>query len=252
MTNWMRALNYIELGRFDEAIDSAAWTATLADRLSDPRLASHAAWVGGWARSLRGDWTTGIEAGQRALDLAPDELGRALAEAFLGIGYVEKEDVASALPLLERATATFARMRFPQLEGWLLFYQAQARLLGGDVGGTTELVRRGLEVVRDVRFAPAIVTARAVEAALAQQRGELDTAERLLAEALALCQQTGARYAEGRVDLLLAELARHRGDGETFARRLGEAHACFVDVKTPLWAERTRSVARAEGVELVA
>ena len=252
MTNWMRALNYLELGRFDEALDSAAWVAALADRLGDPRLASHAAWVGGWAHSLRGDWTTGIEAGQRAVDLAPDELGRALAEAFLGIGYVEKEEIASALPLLERATETFARMQFPQLEGWLLFYQAQARLLDGDVARATELVRRGLDVVRHVRFAPAIVTARAVEAALAQERGDLDTVARLLGEALALCEQTGARYAEGRVHLLLAELARRRGDGDALARRLGDAHARFVEVRAPVWAERTRALARADGVPLAA
>ncbi|HET7340704.1 MAG TPA: adenylate/guanylate cyclase domain-containing protein, partial [Methylomirabilota bacterium] len=78
MTYWMRALNLLELGRLDDALDSAAWVSTLADRLRDPRLASYAAWVGGWARALRGDWTTAVEACHRALALSPDEMSRAL------------------------------------------------------------------------------------------------------------------------------------------------------------------------------
>jgi class 3 adenylate cyclase/tetratricopeptide (TPR) repeat protein len=248
MTNWMRALNYLELGRFDEALDSAAWVATLADKLGDPRLASYAAWVGGWAHSLRGEWETGIAAGRRAVELAPDELGRALAEAFLGIGYVEKEDAGAALPLLERAAATFERMQFPQLEGWLLFYQAQAHLLGGDRARATALVARGLEVVRGIRFAPAMVTARAVEAALARDRGDLDEAARLLGDALALCEQTDSRYAVGRVHLLLADVARARRDGDALGRHLAAAQGAFRAVGAPVWVARAEAAGRAAGV----
>ena len=250
MTHWMRALNYLELGRFDDALDSAAWVGSIADRLGDARLASYSAWAGGWARALRGDWTTAVEACRRALALAPDEMSRALAESVLGIAYVEKGDADAALPSLESGTATWARMHFPQFEGWLTFYQAQARLLRGEREQATALVIRGLEVVRGVRFAPAQVTARAVKAALAVERGDVAEAERLLADALALSEEAGARYAEGRVHLALAEVVGRRGERESVARHLAAAYARFREVGAPAWADRTAEVARSAGVAL--
>ena len=106
---------------------------------------------------------------------------------------------------------------------------------------------RGLEVVRGVRFAPALVTARAVKAALAVDAAE---AERLLADALALSEEAGARYAEGRVHLALAELAERRGARESVARHLAAAHARFREVGAPAWVHRTADVARSSGIAL--
>jgi hypothetical protein len=103
-----------------------------------------------------------------------------------------------------------------------------------------------------VRFAPAIVTARAVKAALAQQRGDLAEAERVLGEALALCEQTGARYAEGRVHFALAELVQARGDREPLTRHLETARARFLEVGAPAWTACAEALAREAGVALAA
>ena len=84
MAHWARALSYGLLGRFDEALDSITWASTIADKLRDRRLASQAAWTSGWIHATRGDWATGIEAGRRAVELAFDDMSRALAEGFLG------------------------------------------------------------------------------------------------------------------------------------------------------------------------
>ena len=245
MTNWMRALNYLQLGRFDEALESAAFVAALADRLADARLASYAAWVRGWAQTTRGEWAAGIAAGRRAVELAPDDLAVALAESFLGIGYVEKGEADAALPYLERAAATYGRLRFPQLEGLLIIFLAQAHLVRGDREQAAALVARGLEIVRGLRFAPVIVLARMIEGALAQARGDFGGAEKLLLEGLALAEEREARHTVGRVHLALAELARARGERPALERHLGEARARFVETRAPVWAARVDELARA-------
>jgi tetratricopeptide (TPR) repeat protein len=250
MTTWMRALNYLQLGCFDDALESAAFVAAIADRLGDPRLASYAAWVGGWAHATRGDGAAGVAAGLRAVDLAPDETARALAESFLGMAYIEKGDADSALPYLERSAATYARLQFPQLEGWLTIYQGEGHRLRGEHERAAMLVARGLATVRGIRFAPAIVTARTIEAALAQARGDLTGAGKLLDEALALAEEHGARHAAARVHLALAEVAQARGDRATLAGHLGEARARFHAVGAPVWAARADDAARRAGVSL--
>ena len=247
MTNWMRALNFLELGRFDEALSAAAWVATLADQLGDARLASYSAWVGGWAHTTRGEWATGIAAGRRAVELAPDEMARALAEGFLGIGYTEQENADAALPLLERASAIFGRMHFPQLEGWLTMFQAQAHLLRGDHARAATVVAHGRQLVQGIHFAPAVVTAQAIEAGLAHHRGEPAVARHLLTDALALAEQSGARYATARVHLALANLAADQGDAAELARHREQAHTLFVEMGAPVWAARASALSRAAG-----
>lgn len=252
MTGWMRALNYLQLGRFDEALESAAFVAALADRLADARLASYAAWVRGWAQTTRGEFAAGIAAGLRAVELAPDELALALAESFLGIGYVEKGDAAAGLPYLEGAAEKYARLQLPQLEGLLVIFQAEGQLLRGDRERAAALVARGLDIVRGHRFAPVIVLARMLQSALAQTRGELAEAERLLQEGLALAEQSHARHTAGRVYLALADLAHAQDDRDAVARHLAAAHARFVETRAPVWATRALDAARAAGVRLPA
>jgi tetratricopeptide (TPR) repeat protein len=250
MTNWMQALSYIELGRFDQALESAAFAAAIADRVGDARLASYAAWARGWAQTTRGELAAGIEAGLRAVELAPDELALALASSFLGIGYVENGDAEAALPLLERASGTFTRLHFPQLEGLVVIFQAQAHLQRGDQERAAALVTRGLEIVRGHAFAPVIVLARTIESALARARGDLAGAEKLLLEGLALAEQRETRHTAGTVHLALAELAQARGEPAELAHHLAEAHARFVETRAPVWAARAADFARAAGVAL--
>jgi class 3 adenylate cyclase/tetratricopeptide (TPR) repeat protein len=245
MAHWARALSYVLLGRFDEALDSVMWAQTIADKLRDPRLASQTAWTSGWIHATRGEWSTGIEAGRRAVELAPDAMSRAFAEGFLGCIYSEKGESALALPLLERASEACHRLRFRQLEGWFTMLQAYAHAVAGDTARAADLAARGEEIVRGISFAPAIVEARLVEAVIAQRRHDLDGAERALGAALALAERLGARFIAARAHLALAEIAGARGDQAALARHLGPAHAEFQALGAPVWAERAAALAPA-------
>jgi len=247
MAHWARALSYVLLGRFDEALDSVTWTQTIADKLRDPRLASQAAWTRGWIYATRGDWATGVEAGRRAVELAPDEMSRAVAEGFLGNIYIEKGETALALPLLERATAIVHRLRFRQLEGWFTMLQAYVHAVTGDNARAGELTARGEEIVRGISFAPATVEARLVDAVVAQARHDLGAAERALGEALTLAEQIGARFIVAQVHLALAKLAGARGDQAALARHVRPAHAELQALGVPVWAERAAVVASGSG-----
>jgi class 3 adenylate cyclase/tetratricopeptide (TPR) repeat protein len=250
--HWARALSYLLLGRFDEALDSATWARTIADKLRDPRLASQAAWTSGWIHATRGDWATGIEAGRRALELAPDDMSRAVAEGFLGTCYVEKGDTAAALPLLEQATETLGRLRFRQLEGFFTILQGLAHALRDDPERAAALAARGLEIVRGMNFGPAIVEARVVESLVARARHDLAAATRALGEALELAERIGARFLAAQMRLGMAEVAWAGGDREAVGRHLAPARADFQTLGAPVWVERAAALAREAGVTLAA
>jgi class 3 adenylate cyclase/tetratricopeptide (TPR) repeat protein len=252
MAHWSRALSYLLLGRFDEALDSATWARTIADKLRDPRLASQAAWTSGWIHATRGDWATGIEAGRRGLELAPDPMSRAVAEGFLGNCYVEKGDPTAALPLLEQAAATLGRLRFRQLEGYFTILQGVAHALQGDPERASALAERGLDVVRGVNFGPAIVEARVVEALVARARHDPAAARVALDEALAVSEQIGARFLAAQMRFGLAEVGQAAGDQEAVARHLPPAHADFRELGAPVWAERAAALGRTAGLALPA
>jgi class 3 adenylate cyclase/tetratricopeptide (TPR) repeat protein len=248
--HWMRALGYLLLGQFDEALDSATWAGTVADKLRDPRLASQAAWIRGWIYATRGDGATGIEAGRRALELAPDEMSRAVAEGFLGTCFIEKGDTAAALPLLEQATATLGRLRLRQLEGFFTILQGLAHALRGDPERAAALAARGLDIVRGINFGPAIIEAHLVQSLVARARHDLAAASGALGEALALAERIGARFLAAQMRLGLAEVAQAAGDREAVARHLGPAHADLRALGAPVWAARAAALARAAGLTL--
>jgi class 3 adenylate cyclase/tetratricopeptide (TPR) repeat protein len=250
MAHWARALSYLLLGRFDEALDSATWARTIADKLRDPRLASQAAWIAGWIHATRGDWATGIEAGRRALELAPDDMSRAVAEGFLGTSYVEKGDTDAALPLLERSTETLSRLRLRQLEAFFTILQGLAHALRGDPERAGALAARGLELVRDISFGPAIVEARVVESMVARARRDFPAATRALDDALGLAERIGARFLAAQMRLGLAEVAWATGDRDTTARHLAPAHAELQALAAPAWAARAASLAAQAGISL--
>ena len=250
MAHWSRALNYLLLGQFDDALDSVTWTATIADKLGDRRLASLAAWTRGWVHVRRGDWATGIEAGQRAVALAPDETSRGLSEGFLGNSYVEKGDPEAALPLLASASEIFNRLGWRQLEGWFILLQAQAQLMHGNQSEAATLLARGMEIIRSITFAPARILGHTLQAKLATARGNLDEAQHELRQSLALADDSGAVFEAATIHLAIARAAHARSDQPATALHLREAHASFTQLKAPIWAARAEALAEQSGVTL--
>jgi len=250
MAHWSRALNFLLLGRFDDALDSATWTSTIAEKLGDRRLAAQAAWTRAYVYVTLGDWATGIEAGQRAVALAPDESSRGLAQGFLGVCYLEKGDGDVALPRLTTAAETFSRLKWRQLEGWFVMLRSEALLLRGEEAEAAAVLAQGMEIVRDITFAPARILGHTMTARLAHARGDRDTAQREFEQALALADTSGATFVGATIHLAMAESARARGDQPALAAHVSEAHARFTRLKAPIWAARAQSLAERNGLIL--
>ncbi len=143
----------------------------------DRRLASQAAWTRGWIHVTRGDWATGIEAGQRAVALAPDEMSRGLSEGFLGNSYVEKGDPEAALPLLASAAARLQPAGLATARGLVHPAAGPGPAMHGDQAEAATLLARGMEIIRSITFAPARILGHTLQAKLATARGNLDEAQ---------------------------------------------------------------------------
>jgi class 3 adenylate cyclase/tetratricopeptide (TPR) repeat protein len=250
MAHWSRALSYLLLGRFDDALDSATWTSAIAEKLGDPRLASQAAWTRSYVYVTLGDWATGIEAGERALALASDETSRGLAQGFLGIGYLERGDGDTALPLLSQAAETCGRLKWRQLEGWFVMLRSQAHLMRGEMDEAEAVLARGTAIVQNITFAPARILGHTMTARLAQARGDGETARRELESGLTLAEASGAIFVGGTIHMALAETARTRGDRAAQAIHLADAHGRFTRLKAPIWVSRAEALAQRDGIIL--
>src|SRR6185369_11529063 len=112
-------------------LEAEARVQTIAEELDDPRLESYGIGVTGWIHALRGDGEIAVEEIRRALAIAPDLVNRTYGSAVLGHAYVEQDDHAHAIPLLEEAVERAGRIGNRQLEGWWTAVLAEAYRLAG-------------------------------------------------------------------------------------------------------------------------
>jgi class 3 adenylate cyclase/tetratricopeptide (TPR) repeat protein len=252
MAYWTMALNYTLSGEFDTALDCAASSQAVADRLGDRRLASSAAWTSGWVHALRGEWSAGLEAGRRAVGLAPEGPPRALAVGFLGNSHVEAGQATEALPLLTEAIAAFHSFGFPQLQGWFTIFKGHALLLNGEVDEAEALGRAGSAIVSGSRFSPAEGAAERLLSAIAVARGDTTTARGHARQALRMLGATGARFEIARGHAALAAIEQARGDTAGARDHWERAHRLFRELRVPRHASAVEAAARAAGVMLTA
>jgi hypothetical protein len=193
----------------DEALEVAAFVAALADRLGDARSGQ----LRGWVRLGPDDRAASSRRHCRRPRAVSwrRQLALALAESFLGIGYVERATRAGiAVP-----RARGREVRAPALPR---SSRACCHLSGRwvtDARGPDELAahwwRAGLDIVRR-RFAPVIVLARMIEAALAQAARTSRAPRRCCRSPGAGRRTARALHRPGRVHLALAQLAQARDD----------------------------------------
>jgi len=250
MAYWTMAMNYTLAGDFDSALDCAASSQAVADRLGDRRIAANAAWTSGWVHALRGEWAAGIQAGRRAVETAPEGVSRALAVGFLANSYLEAGNHAEALPLLTEAIAAFASFSFPQLEGWFTIFKGHALLLKGDVDEAEAFVRAGSAIARASRFSPAEGAADRLLSAIALARGDVETARDRAAHALRKLEATGARFEIGRAHAGLADIEQAGGDTAAARDHWERAHQIFRELRVPHHRAAVEAAARRAGVTL--
>ncbi|HSF01542.1 MAG TPA: hypothetical protein VLA62_00940, partial [Solirubrobacterales bacterium] len=77
--HWVVALNYGQIGEFHLALEALERAGAVAESTGDPRQRTLVAWGAGILHAVMGEVERGVQECQRALDLAPDPLNRAIA-----------------------------------------------------------------------------------------------------------------------------------------------------------------------------
>lgn len=246
---YVLGLIYVLSGDFELAVEAAARVDAIAEAIGDHRLQTNAATTIGWSLVTRGDWEAGIEAYQRALERSPDPFEAALVLGFLGYAYVEKGDVAKAIPMLEQAVQQANQYRSLQVQGWFKTFLGEAYLLNGQIEKAHDLALQGLALTRDIKNWWGVGVAQCALGRIARASGTLSEAKTYFHEALDTFTSIQARFEVGRTHLDLAVLAHAAGDREAATTHLTEAHGLFMALQVPKYVARAEQCAQEFGVE---
>ena len=221
--HWVVGINHAMTGEFDAALAALARAQAIGESLMDPRLQSTVAFTAGGIHALRGDPERAIERCRRAVELARDPVGTAVARGFLGASLLEKGDADAAIPFLERSVEQLGRFRIRQTHSWFTALLAQACFLAGHLDRARGLARQGLEMTLHVNAAQGAGWAQRTLGHIAQAEGDAAEAARRLEDAASTFATIGARYEEARTRLDLAALFHARGDRGMAAREMERA-----------------------------
>jgi class 3 adenylate cyclase/tetratricopeptide (TPR) repeat protein len=221
--HWVIGINHAMTGEFDAALAALERAQAIGESLMDPRLQSTVAFTAGGIHALRGDAELGVERCRRAVELARDPVGTAVARGFLGASLLEQGDAEAAIPLLERSVEQLGRFRIRQTQGWFTALLAQSCFLAGHLDRARGLAQQALEMTLHARAAHGAGWAQRTLGHVAQAEGAHPEAERRLGEAAATFAAIGARYEEARTRLDLAALHHARGGREAAVTELERA-----------------------------
>jgi tetratricopeptide (TPR) repeat protein len=242
---WVLGTDYSFSGELQAALEAQGRAHAVGVAIGDSRLQSFAAWSTSGILTLMGDYPAAIEASRRSLDSSPDPINTVLAVAYLGRAYAEAGDVASAVPLLERAVREVAELRMERSQGRITTWLAEAYCLRGDLEKARVTAMRALESTEAGGH-------RYGSAEAHRALGRIDEAAGLFPEAAARLDQAlegfgliGARLEVGRTHLAHAGLARRRGLGAEAAAHLDQARRLFADLGVSRYVERVDAEVRA-------
>ena len=239
---WGKGLHSIVTGDFNQAleVEEAAWEA--ARQTGDPRLECFAAFATGWAHALRGNRHEGLVACRRAVELAPDPLASALAQAFLGAAYLEMEDPEAAATVLFQAYDRFVAWKCRPLRALVCAWLSEALLGRGQEVRALELAGEGLALSDELGVPLVAALARRALGRIARATGALVEAEAHLLEAHKIFESIGAACEAARTSLDLAAIADASGRPEAAANHLAAAQKTFSDLKIPFYAARAATL----------
>jgi tetratricopeptide (TPR) repeat protein len=236
-------MNCIAAGNLEGAIEmeEAAWK--VARETGDPRLECFVGFAKGWAQALRGDREAGIAACRRAVELAPDPLASAVAQAWLGAACLEMEDPEQAAIALVQAYDKFLEWKCRPLHALVCAWLSDALLGRGHEERALELAEEGLALSDELGFPFAGALARRALGRIARARGALAEAEGHLERAHQAFQSIGAAYQGARTLLDLAATASASSRPDAAAIHLAAAQRAFSDLKVPFYAAHAAKLA---------
>jgi class 3 adenylate cyclase/tetratricopeptide (TPR) repeat protein len=247
-THFYMAINYYLMGALRPALEAATRAEAVGEAIGDASVRSYAASTLGGIHAAAGDFEAGIAACRRGLELAADPLSRAQALGFWGYAYLEREDAAHAIPLLQEAAEQMGLFWYRQLQGWFTALLGECCLLAGQPEKARDLIGRGLEITREVKYGLGVGWAQRALGRLTRTAADVTEAKTHFTDALATFGSVEARFEVGRTHLALAELGTTTGDPGMAATHLRAAHRLFVDLVVPTWVARTEGLATAAGV----
>jgi tetratricopeptide (TPR) repeat protein len=236
-------LNHAHVGEFGPALSAEAEAQSIGEAIGDRHLQSLAHWTTGIIVAFAQEGDAGVVACRRALDCSPDPFNTAITQGWLGYAYLEREETAQAIPLLEQAVEQLAQFRFPQFQAWLMAYLADARCLAGRFEVGRDLALRALGITRACGFAYGVGCAQRVLGRIARHQGGLAEAEAMLAEAARTFATVHARHEVARTQLDLAIVLHAEGRTRAAIPLLQGAHEVFGAVPAPRLAKRAQALA---------
>jgi tetratricopeptide (TPR) repeat protein len=236
-------INAVALGRFPEALTAARRIQELATGIGDPALHCYAGWIEAWVHALRGDGEQAVAAGERAVDVAPTLLRRAIARMFLGLAHLTRGD-AEAIAVLRQAVDELQELPMPPLQAWCTAYLAEAHLARGEAHAARALALQAEASARALGFGYGLGVALRALGHVELAGGALDKALATDTAALETFAAIEARYEIAGTHLSLATVTRALGRAEDAARHLTEARALFATLEVPRWVARADELGR--------
>ena len=191
-----------------------------------------------------------IEAFQHALVISPDAFETAVFLGQLGHAYLEKGDVAKAVPILEQGVEQAQQYRSRQVQSWFKTYLSETYLADGQIDKAHGVAHQGFHLAQEAEHPRGVALAQRTLGRIAHANGNLSEANTYCQEALKTFSSIQARYYLARTHLDLAALAHTQGNQDIATTHLNQAYAWFQKLQIPKWVERTEQLAREYGVML--
>ncbi|MDX1487600.1 MAG: hypothetical protein R3268_05320, partial [Acidiferrobacterales bacterium] len=244
------AFNYYWVGQFDLALEVATRLDAIGKTIGSRRFQTLGMMMRGVTLATTDDREAGIEACRRALELAPDPFETAVVLACLGRTYLEKRDVAQAVPVLEEALKLGDQVRSKQWRAWFRTLLGEAYFSASRIVEAKAQVEQALESSLSTKFPLGAGCSRRVLGGIAQATGDLNEAQRQLDKAVQIFRSVGAKFELARAHLAQGELSHAQGDSARASACLHEACRLFRALRVPKYVERAEQRAYELGVAI--
>ena len=240
-----RGLNLALLGDLEEGSREIARGREIARAQNDAEVVGMTHQLSVALGDFVGEPGTALGHAQRAVEIAErigDSFSRSWAWFYLGTAERMRGNWQPAIEALERS-GKISRERHAGVdaESSRLANLAESHLGLGATTPAREEVSEALAVARSHgnAFGELLASLARVRVMLAADGPDAHTeVEATLTGELRLIESTGAKAYEPQVHVELAELARQRGDEETWRDELSEAHRLFTEIGASGYAER--------------
>ena len=251
---WL-CMNLLHVGELAGALASAEQMCALGEALGDRSVEAIGAHSLCRVNAVAGEYAPAIASGRRAVEIAPEPVGRAYALGHLGTAYVEAGDATRAIVTLEESLAELRRLSAGgyrrHFDGLLMAYLSEAYLLKGEIDRAAEISAEAASLCRDDNFKVGTAYSERALGLVARARGSLLEACGHLETALKLFASIDTRFQVARLQLLLAEVCHAAGDTVVAAERLQASLETFRRLRVPRYVERAEQLAATLGVTVV-